>query len=207
MLVPLYPLPRQKEICDPNQWSQLLPTVLRSAWRGALATLDVTTPCVLEARMPYHSIALEEETIESKAFKCSRSYYAETHLGFTVQKISKAETALAEAAIFAPRSNLVSLNKLFHYKKKRIPLLSKRDHGFASRDQLHFYFMERAPSTTGLMQTLKCGTDLRSWTLNFGLSHISIWTTSFRQFPTKLFSQRRRAGLELLSTRGRQPNR
>lgn len=83
----------------------VLQTVFQSARRGAVATMDITTPFVVEVRMLFHSIAMVEEAIQARTLKCSRSNSTGMLIGYTMQKISKSWMAHAEAAKLASLAN------------------------------------------------------------------------------------------------------
>lgn len=81
--------------------------------RQFLASHDVApllchTPSVLEVRMVFHTIVIVENAIQEINLKCSSVWRAGTLLDYTVLKISKALTALAEAADLATLAKLVS---------------------------------------------------------------------------------------------------
>lgn len=84
-------------------------------------------------------------------------------------------------------------------------VLGKQEQRFARLiSSCAVYCMERALSGTRMMWILLYGTDLNNWTLPFGSSHFTIWSTFLWQFPTPRFTLYRKNGLELLSSHCRQ---
>lgn len=88
---------------------QFLLIVFYSARRGALATLDFTTPSVLESQMFFHSLGMVEKAIQVKLLKGSRLYSTKMLSGFFVQKFSKVWTVFKDAAHLSWIANMVSL--------------------------------------------------------------------------------------------------
>lgn len=84
------------------QRGQFLQTVLNSARRGAVAALDVTTPCVLEDHTFFHTLAIVVKAIQAKVLKSFRSYSTKMLVGYTLQTILVAMTALAKSVHLAP---------------------------------------------------------------------------------------------------------
>lgn len=82
--------------------------VFNSLRRGAIAKLDIRTPSVSEAKLFIHSIAVEKEAIRAKSQMRLRTYSTVTLIGYSLQKTSKARTALEEAAHLALPANLDS---------------------------------------------------------------------------------------------------
>lgn len=74
---------RQNYVATINM-NQFLQTILNYARRGAVATLDISTPSVPEVRMFFHSSEMIEKVMQRKAPKCFFSYSLETTIGYNV---------------------------------------------------------------------------------------------------------------------------
>lgn len=83
--------------------------------------------------MFFISTATVEKTIQEISLKYYRSYATGMLPGYTAQKISKACTALAEAANLSLLANMDSQYILFDLKEKQFLVLSKQEQIFASR--------------------------------------------------------------------------
>lgn len=73
----------------PINESQFSETVFNSALRGSVASLDITTPPVLEVHIFVYSMPMVVNAIDIKTLKCSCSYSSETLVCHTVQNILK----------------------------------------------------------------------------------------------------------------------
>lgn len=71
-----------------------------------------------------------QESFTAKALNCFLLYSTETFIVYTVQKISKSRTALAEATNLSLLANLVFPCILFDSHKKTFLVLSKREQVF-----------------------------------------------------------------------------
>lgn len=127
-------------------------------------------------------------------------------MDYTVQKISNTRMAFANAANLVSIANMVAPYILFDLQRKYF------SNGASENKDLHFvssctiYCMERTISTTGLMLTMGCGTNLASLTLRFSLSHIPIYIISLRAFPSTRLTQCINVGPGLHSTVRRKTN-
>lgn len=100
--------------------------------RVAFATLDFATLSFFEIHIPFHSIAMVDKAIESKAPKCCRLYLIEAFMEYTVQKIFRSRMDFAGAANLALLENLVPFH-FFSYLKDNFLVFIKLEKGHTSR--------------------------------------------------------------------------
>lgn len=143
-------------------------TVLSSARRGDVASLNIATPSVRKVHMFFHCIAMVEKTIQTKILKRFHSYSTETLMGYTVQKSSKTWKALAEPANPAPLANSVSPMILFDMKRIDFSCWASETKDLKLFCSSTINRSATALSTTRITWNMRCGTDLTHWTLSFG---------------------------------------
>lgn len=77
---------------------RFLQPIISSVRRGAMGTREIKPPSFIEAPMFLRGINLVEEASQDKSLNCARLHTTGRFIGSTVQRTSKAWSALAQAA-------------------------------------------------------------------------------------------------------------